>query len=476
MRHLSIHFFAQVSDLRSKNATETLCIATENYLPRRYEVGTCGTIQIGFAGNNALKTRYARNIMNLLWISQNIPYPPKTGVLQRNYNLLREASRHANVYLLAIFKRDILPGEYNLDEARHELGKLCHRIEVVHLPIESVRALLYWKALSSLFTKDPLSVNWVKSAGMRKKLLELMNGAKIDLVHFDTISLAAYRQDVGNTPKILNHHNIESHLLKRRTHFEKNPLKRLYYALEGEKLEKYERAACAEFDTNFTVSALDRERLLELVPGARGDVIANGVDIEYFKPGEQPTTPGNILMASGMNWFPNRDAVLYMGNEIWPLLTEQMPDLSWTVVGASPPQQVLDLAKTDNRVKVTGFVNDVRPYLAEAEIYLCPMRDGGGTRVKILDALAMGKAIVATSMGCEGIDVTPGKNVLIANTPQEFVEQIKRLHTDPALRQSLGQEARKLAIDCYSWPVIGRKLSAVYQRLLNADGLTRRHP
>lgn len=403
--------------------------------------------------------------MNLLWISQNIPYPPKTGVLQRNYNLLREASRLADVYLLAVFKRDILPGEYDLEEAKRELGKLCRRIEVVHLPIESSRIALYGMALSSLFTHDPLSVNWVKSAGMRQQLRQLINDVKFDLVHFDTISLATYRDEVGRTPKILNHHNIESHLLKRRTLFEKNPLKRLYYALEGNKLERYERAACAEFDTNFTVSELDKQRLLELVPNARANVMANGVDVDYFKPDGTAAVPGNLLMASGMNWFPNRDAVLHMCNDIWPLLTEQMPELSWTVVGASPPQEVLDLAARDPRVTVTGFVNDVRPFLAQAEIYLCPMRDGGGTRVKILDALAMGKAIVSTTMACEGIEVTPGKNVLFADTPREFVEQIKRLRGDAALCQSLGHEARKFVMDCYAWPVIGKNLSTVYQKL-----------
>lgn len=406
--------------------------------------------------------------MNLLWISQNIPYPPKTGVLQRNYNLLREASQLADITLLAVFKRDILPGEYDLDEAKRELGKLCRRIEIVHLPIESSRAALYGMALSSLFTHDPFSVNWVKSAGMRQQLRQLMNDTKFDLVHFDTISLAAYREEVGGTPKILNHHNIESHLLKRRTLFEKNPLKRLYYALEGNKLERYERTACAQFDTNFTVSELDKQRLLELVPRARADVIANGVDIDYFNPKAVTVVPGNLLMASGMNWFPNRDAVLYMCNEIWPLLVNQMPELSWTVVGASPPQEVLDLAARDARVTVTGFVNDVRPYLSQAEIYLCPMRDGGGTRVKILDALAMGKAIVSTTMACEGIDVTPGKNVLFADSPHEFVGQIQRLRSDTVLRENLGREARKFAIDHYSWPVIGQNLSAVYNRLITA--------
>jgi glycosyltransferase involved in cell wall biosynthesis len=266
-------------------------------------------------------------------------------------------------------------------------------------------------------------------------------------------------------PKILNHHNIESHLLKRRIAFEPNPLKRLYYAIEANKLERYERRVCAEFDTNFTVSALDGERLLELVPSAKADVIANGVDVDYFTHDGGPIVPGNLIMASGMNWFPNRDAVLYMCNEIWPMLSSRTPDLTWTVVGASPPQQLIDLAARDRRVIVTGFVDDVRPYLSRAEIYLCPMRDGGGTRVKILDALAMSKPIVSTTMGCEGIAVTPDVDVLIADSPEDFVRQIERLHSDASLRRDLSQAARKLAVDQYSWPVIGRNLGAIYRRL-----------
>jgi glycosyltransferase involved in cell wall biosynthesis len=407
--------------------------------------------------------------MNLLWISQNVPYPPKTGVLQRNYNLLREASRFAEVYLLAILKRDILPGTYDLEEALRELRKLCRHIEVVDLPIESSRAILYWVALASLLTRDPLSVNWAKSSRMTQRLRTLLAKTQFDLVHLDTISLAAYRHELGLIPTMLNHHNIESHLLKRRTMFERNPFKRVYYALEGRKLERFEQSACAEVHMNFTVSGLDKERLRRIIPSAQVEVISNGVDVEYFKPGPEPAVPGNLLMASGMNWFPNRDAVLYMCDDIWPLLSRRIPDLSWTVVGASPPQQLLDLAAQDKRISVTGFVDDVRPYLSQAEIYLCPMRDGGGTRVKILDALAMGKAIIATTMACEGIDVTPDRNVLIANTPEEFVEQVQRLHCNDTLRESLGREARSLAVDYYSWPVIGRTLSSVYRRLTNHD-------
>lgn len=404
--------------------------------------------------------------MKLLWISHCIPYPPKTGVLQRNYNLLREAARLAEVHLLAVNKRGVLPGEYDLAEARFELGKLCRRVEIVQLPIESSARLFYWKAFQSLLSKDPLSVTWVESAALRRRLRTMLQEVEFDIVHFDTISLAVYRNEVSHAAKILNHHNIESHLLKRRSGLEGNPLKRLYYALEGEKLQRYEQAACGQFDTNFTVSELDGQRLTALVPAARVDVIANGVDVEYFTPGGKPIIPGRLLMVSGMNWFPNRDAVLYMCTEIWPLLTARDEGLSWAIVGASPPREVLELAARDRRVTVTGFVDDVRPHLAEAEVYLCPMRDGGGTRVKILDALSMGKAIVSTTMGCEGIDVTPGKDVLTADSPQDFVDQILRLRGDAALRKSLGREARRIAVESYSWPVIGNNLSAVYRRLI----------
>jgi glycosyltransferase involved in cell wall biosynthesis len=151
-----------------------------------------------------------------------------------------------------------------------------------------------------------------------------------------------------------------------------------------------------------------------------------------------------------------------------------MPDLTWTVVGASPPQQILDLAARDPRVIVTGFVDDVRPYLSRAEIYLCPMRDGGGTRVKILDALSMSKPIVSTTMGCEGIAVTPEKDVLIADSPDAFVRQIDRLRTDGVLRESLARAARQLAVDQYSWPVIGRKLGTIYERLTDPTRIARR--
>lgn len=405
--------------------------------------------------------------MQILWISQNVPFPPKTGVLQRNYNLVREASRIGDVTLLAVLKEDILPGGFDLDEAKRELGLLCKKVEVVEIPIESSRLLLYWTALKSLFTSDPFTVNWIKSGRLRDKIAELTRETKFDVIHYDTISLAAYADLAGDTAKVLNHHNIESHLFQRRALIEKHPLKRLYYNIEGKKLQRYEAGICPTFDVNFTVSELDADRLVKIAPGTRTRVIANGVDVDYFSPlTSVAEEPESVIMVSGMNWFPNRDAAIYMCDKIWPLLSRKFPNITWTVVGSSPPEKLLQLAASDSHITVTGFVDDVRDYIAKAQVYLCPMRDGGGTRLKILDALAMGKPIVGTTMAYEGISVTPERNVLVADTPEAFVEQIGRLVNDSNLRRQIGEAARKFVIDNYSWPVIGDQLRDCYRDII----------
>lgn len=404
--------------------------------------------------------------MNILWISHIIPYPPKTGVLQRSYNLLRETAQLGDVYLLALHKKGVLPVQYDLQEVKRELGRMCRHVEILDIPAELSKTKRYSLLFRSIFSMDSLSVAFYRSDEMHKRIQELVSATKFDVAHFDTISLAEYAEDVGNIGKILNHHNMESDLLKKRSMIEKNVFKKIYYRNEVKKLRQYHINNCHKFDINFTVSDLDKELLLEEVPDIRIEVVPNGVDTEYFyQSGADGVVEKSLTIISGMNWYPNRDAVLYMIKEIWPLLKREISDLSLTVVGAQPPEMLLEFAKKDNRVKVTGFVDDVRPYLENAEIYLCPMRDGGGTRLKILDALSMGKAIVSTTKGCEGIDVTPGKNVLIADTPSQFVIQIKKLLENKELRKSLGMEGRRLVLENYSWKVIGNKLNNIYRGL-----------
>lgn len=405
--------------------------------------------------------------LRVLWISQNLPFPPKTGVLQRNYNLLREASRWADIDLVAILKEDILPG-YDAATAERELLGFCRSVTPVRLPIESSRGLFLSVVVKSLFTTTPFTTNWAETPVLRRALEQAAGRGPFDAVFFDTISLAQYRGRFAGTVRVLNHHNIESRLFERRLAFETNPLKRAYYRMEARKLGRYEAAVAGDFDVNTVVSELDGARLREICPTARTAVVANGVDTGYFRVADRAPEPGHLIMVSGMNWFPNLDAVLYMTRDIWPRLIQERGDLRLTIVGASPPPEVQEIATRDSRVTVTGFVDDVRTHMDRAQVYLCPMRDGGGTRLKILDALSMGKPIVATTMALEGIDVTPESDVLVADTPDAFVRQVLRLVDDAALCRRLGGNGRAFAESSFAWPVIGSRMHQTFETLVEA--------
>lgn len=402
---------------------------------------------------------------NILWLSHNVPYPPKTGVLQRNYNLLKEASKIGNIYLVAVFQKNILPFLPDMNEVHRELGKICKQIEIIYLPIDTSKFEWLKTALKSIFTKDPFGVNWIKSKGIQIKIQELVNSQKFDLVHFDTISLAYYKNLVGDIPKILNHHNIESHLMERRASIEKKIIFKKYYSMEAKKLKKFEQNNCKEFEINFTVSELDKETLLKISPGLKIEVIPNGVDTSYFDRNNQKPRNGELVFIGGMNWYPNKDAVLFLIHDLWPLIKESLPDANLTIVGADPPQELIKLCEEDSQVHAPGFVDDVRPYFINAQMYICPMRDGGGTRLKILDTFSMETALVSTTMGCEGIDVTNGENVLLADTKEEFLMQIKRIYSEPDTHEKLTKNGRKLIEEKYSWQVIGKKLEQVYSKM-----------
>lgn len=400
--------------------------------------------------------------MKILWLSQNLPYPPKTGVLQRNYNLIREASRFAEIHLIAILKADILP-DYDPQLAEARLRELCASVTVIKLPTETSRARFGWVLLKSLFTRLPFTVNWAESTDLARAIAEAREREAFDLVYFDTISLAPYRRLIGSTTAALNHHNIESALFDRRIAFERNPLKRFYLRQEVTKLARYEATVAGEFDVNLTVSELDATRLKAICPGARTAVVANGVDVEYFAPQTMDSEAGHLVMVSGMNWFPNRDAAIHMCEDIWPLIKSAMPQCRLTIVGTSPPAAVTQLAAVDGHVAATGFASDVRPYIERAQVYLCPMRDGGGTRLKILDALAMCRPIVATTMSLEGIAVTPEQEVLVADTPAEFVRQVGRIVRDPELGHRLAANGRQFVEKHFSWAVIRENMHAVFR-------------
>ncbi len=400
--------------------------------------------------------------MNILWMSHNVPYPPKGGVLQRNYHLLRETASRHRVTLVTFNQKFLLSDQEQIQKAFEILNAFCERVEIVEIPSDrSIWA--WWKlVIMSLFTSEPYTVNWLKSEKMFNVLKRVLISSKFDLVHVDTIGLMPYLPLFYKIPKVLNHHNIESDMMFQRIKNERNVFKKVYFFQEAIKLERIEKRFSNIFNRNLVVSSLDRDRLRSIVPNLSVSIVPNGVDTDYFQPYSYPTNTESLVMVGGMSWYPNRDAALYFFREIWPRLTAKCPKMTIRVIGRKPPAELISIARKDPRVSILGFVDDIRPYVHEASVYVCAIRDGGGTRLKILDALAMGKAIVCTSVACEGIEVIHDKHLLIADDPIEFAERVTDLLADPAKRCFLEMEARALVLERYDWKKIAVDLNAAH--------------
>lgn len=407
--------------------------------------------------------------MNILWLSHVVPYPPRGGVLQRSYHLLRELALRHSVSLWAIvqpewFKVTHGDVESGLTEAREEFSKLCSAVHFQRLS-QLDNATVFSQA-ASYCRPGGYTANWLRSGAAARGLADFVDGKKFDAIHVDTVSLHAYRAILPEIPATLTHHNIESHMMVRRAELEPSAVKRMMFGVEARRLIRYERSVAPSYDAHIVCSALDADRLKASYGQLETVVVPNAVDIEFFSPRNvnEDRSP-SLVFAGNMSWYPNRDAMLHFAKDIWPILKDKVPTLVMNLVGAHTPPELIQLSKQDDRFNVLGFVDEVRDPMAEAAVYVCPIRDGGGTKLKILDALAMGKAIVAHPVACEGIDVTDGLNVILAEDVHEFADHVVELVDNHERRQSLETEARKLAVRKYSTTEIGRVLSSTYEKI-----------
>ena len=412
--------------------------------------------------------------MRILWLSHLIPYPPKGGALQRSYNMVRELARYHTVDVLAFNQQNLMAPmfpdmEAALEEAYTALSAYCGKVSFHKLPMDAGRKTRYWMVIKSMFL-EPYNIEWLKSESYAAELKVWLQES-YDLVHFDTISLIPYLHLINSEiPKVLDHHNIESHMLLRLAKNEANILKKYYFFQEGKRLEKYERDYGELFDLNIVCSNVDKKRLEKIIGDfSRVETVPNGVDVEYFKSTKLNNNDKRLIFVGRLTWYPNVEAVLYIARRLWPQLKKKFPGLQFDIVGANPPAEISNLALKDSAFNVHGFVDDVRGYIDRATLYICPIFDGGGTKLKVLDAMAMEKAIVAHPIAYEGIDVTPGLDAITAASDLEFVERIGELLNDDCKRALIGRRARTLMESKYSYSNIGLFQDELYKSLISCD-------
>lgn len=404
--------------------------------------------------------------MTVLWFSHFVPWPSTGhGALARSFHLVREAASRRELHLLALAPptpdgpqpRDVL------DAAREGLEGYCASVTLVATEHAGGRVSRAVKALAGMPSSRAYWERWYWSTEAQGELRALQERVRPQVVHLDTVFLRPYAP-LLTAPFVLNHHNVESHLLARRG-ANGSRAARAFYAREARKVKEAERELSQRAATNIMVSETDAERMQEILPGARTCVVANGVDLDFFRlPPVAEASPREAVFLGGMDWFPNKDAMEWFASDIWPALAQHQGGLldRMTVVGREPSPEIKATAAADARVVATGFVDDVRPYVARAALFLCPMRVGGGTRLKILDALAMGRVLISTAVGVEGIPMVEGEHYLRAETPQEFVEQIARAAADSGLRDRLSAAGRALVEREYGWRRLGDRLEEAY--------------
>jgi len=407
------------------------------------------------------------NRMDILIISHLLPYPTTSGVLLRCYNLLREAARHHRVHLFALNQEVLLKSGEELEASVRHLQTICEEVQVFPIPTEG-SAVGYGSLLArNLFSDRPYSMARFYSPALEEAIIDLLSRRAVQLMQFETIAMAPYGALAPDLPQILVHQNVESQLLRRRAQAEVNPLKRFYIGQQATKLARYEERYLRSIDAHVAVSAGDQQQFLEMVPDARVEVVVNGVDVDYFQPGPEPAGKGaGMVFAGGMSWFPNRDAMSWFMAEIWPRIIAERPDATITIIGSHPPAFLQKAAAADpERIIVTGLVPDIRPYVNDAALYICPFRVGGGTRLKILDAWAAEKAMLSTSLGCEGLEGISGRELVISDTAEEFAAEAIRLLGDATMRRKLGQAGRRRAEEEFAWPRVAQGMLRLYDDL-----------
>ncbi len=408
--------------------------------------------------------------MRVLWLCSYAPYPADFGGARRTYNLVEQASRAGHQIDLLAFAF----GDPARDAAAQAaLSPLCRSVTLVAdadalpaaLGAADAAAVARKRRgqLQSLLSPRPYQFYAHYSARMQTALDRYFAQARPDLVQVEFSQMAYYRLPAG-VPALLDLHNVEYEILGRVARAGGAPLRRVYNWAEYLKFRRAEPQLWQRFTGLLVTSARDGELVRRDWPAARVTVVPNGVDTAFFHPpdGPGPATDPQIVFTGMMAYYPNHDAVLYFAEAIWPAVHAAVPGVGWTIVGAAPPAEVRALATPDNGITVTGRVDDVRPAVWRSRASIVPLRMGGGTRLKIVEALAMGQPVISTTIGCEGITVTSGHELLLADTPATFAAAVVSVLHNPTQAAALGAAGRELAVSTYSWAVVTQPLLAAW--------------
>lgn len=399
--------------------------------------------------------------MKLLFITKWLPYPPDTGNPIRNFNIFTRLAKQHDVTVLSFADQDTKP------EDIETLSAYCQR--VITVPFTERRATAVpGQAIAFMLAGKPPDLRLNMLPEMSATIARLTREEDFDIVQIEDSFMALYLDDV--TPKpgtrtVLSLHDINFHKARRIQQLEPKPARRLRLRVHSAYLKSWEPAFAGRFDGCVTMSELDRQRLMEANPAVNARSIPNGVDTKAYQFLPAPATSANpsLLYIGNMDYRPNQDAIIWFCREILPEVRRHYPAIDLWIVGKHTSDDIYALA--DEHTHVTGMVPEVTPYYEKASLSIVPLRAGGGTRLKILESMALGRPVVSTTIGYEGIIARDGEEILLADNPEAFAQQIDRLIRDRLLYELIAGQARQFVENSYDWDIIVRDLEAFYREL-----------
>ena len=400
--------------------------------------------------------------MRILWVKMGGLWPCTTGGRVRSLQTITALARHHRVTVVTTHGPD--------DDPQGLAERLSCCDQVISIPFAAPKhgSVAFVGTLArSWLSRDPVELWKWRLAALQEIVRGLIDKDGVDLCVADFLLAASNVPLGGNVPVVLFEHNVEYLIWKRIADLETQPIRRAILDVEWRKLRAREADACKRADLTIAVSEDDRQRLAELAPNGRIVSVPTGVDTTYFVQNGFKELPTQLVFSGSMDWHPNEDAVVHFADAILPRIRAEIPDASLTVVGRNPSQRLRDVAQRTG-MRVTGTVDDVRPSIGEASVYVVPLRAGGGTRLKIFEALAMSKPVVSTTVGAEGLALEHGRHFLAADEPQAFADAVIGLLRDPARRRMLGDAGRHLVETHYSWSTVARTFEEHCEAVLNS--------
>jgi polysaccharide biosynthesis protein PslH len=397
--------------------------------------------------------------MKILWVKAGGLVPPDTGGKIRSYNILRQLAHKHSVTFFSFYAA-------HANDQHPELNNIFHKAICLPLdlpePKSSGELFDYGRYLFSL---NSYSVMKYCRPQVRRELHSLLRQEQFDVILCDFLFAAPAIPWDFPCPKVLFTHNVEAMIWKRHYQVARNPFWKALSWREWKTMDRAEQRYLKRADHVLAVSETDRDHFLKYLPPSKLTIVPTGVDVEFFQPLRDREEPDSLVFTGSMDWLPNEDGILYFIEQVLPRIREQIPEVSLQVVGRKPSARLKELAAREKNVRVTGWVEDIRPYLARSAVCIVPLRIGGGTRLKIFEAMAMAKAVVSTTIGAEGLPVRHGESIVLADDPQDFAQQTVELLRSPERRNQIGAAAHKMVTEKYSWAKVADGFAEILERV-----------